>query len=218
MTQQLNLDAIARAAREIDPVFRRTPQFEAEPLGQALGVRIVLKVETINPIRSFKGRGTDFFVRGLSPLPERLVTASAGNFGQGLAWAARRRGVACEVFAAENANRLKVARMRALGAVVHLAGRDLDEAKEHARAHAAREGVAFVEDGRESAIAEGAGSIACELCEWPEPIGAVIVPLGNGALPVASGPGSSRRHRKRASSVFARPARRPWSVRCARVA
>ena len=179
---QLNLDSIARAAREIDPVFRSTPQYEADALGRRIGARVLLKVETANPIRSFKGRGTDFFLRTATPLPQRLVTASAGNFGQGLAWAARARGVALDVYAAESANRLKVARMRELGAQVHLAGRDFDDAKSHARAHAEREGSVFVEDGREPSIAEGAGSMAVELLAWPEPIATVIVPLGNGAL------------------------------------
>ena len=92
LTNLLRLDNIARAAREIAPVFRASHQFEAEALGARLGVRILLKVETANPIRSFKGRGADFYVKNLDPVPERLVTASAGNFGQGLAWAARARG------------------------------------------------------------------------------------------------------------------------------
>lgn len=178
----LSLDSIARAARDIDPVFRRTPQFEAESLGSRLGARVILKVETANPIRSFKGRGTDFFIGSLDPLPDRLVTASAGNFGQGLAWAARARAVSLEVFAAESANPRKVARMRNLGATVHLSGRDFDEAKARAREYAGRLGITFVEDGREPAIAEGAGSIAIELFTWPEPIATVLVPLGNGAL------------------------------------
>ncbi|HSA56864.1 MAG TPA: pyridoxal-phosphate dependent enzyme, partial [Gemmatimonadaceae bacterium] len=131
---------------------------------------------------SFKGRGADFFLHELNPLPERLVCASAGNFGQGLAHAARRRGVACEVFASVTANPLKIARMRALGARVHQEGRDFDEAKQHARRYADEVGAAFVEDGREPAIAEGAGGIAVELCRWGEPLDLVVVPLGNGAL------------------------------------
>jgi threonine dehydratase len=176
----ISLEAIQRAARDIDPVFRNTPQFEAEALGSALGVRLVLKVETINPIRSFKGRGTDFYLR--TDPGRKLVTASAGNFGQGLAWAARSRGVTLDVYAAESANPRKVARMRELGATVHLAGRDFDDAKAHARRHAEREGSIFVEDGREPAIAEGAGSIAVELFGWPEPITSALIPLGNGAL------------------------------------
>jgi threonine dehydratase len=182
VTRYLDLDAIARAAREIDPVFRATPQYEADALGRRIGARVLLKVETVNPIRSFKGRGTDFFLRTLNPLPRRMVTASAGNFGQGLAWAARARGVILDVFAAESANLLKVTRMRELGATVRLAGRDFDDAKSHARVYAEREGLMFVEDGREPAIAEGAGSIAVELLSWPEPIAAALIPLGNGAL------------------------------------
>jgi threonine dehydratase len=96
----LDLDSIARASRDIDGVFRNTPQFEAEALGRRLGARVVLKVETVNPIRSFKGRGTDYFLRATADLPKKLVTASAGNFGQGLAWAARARGLSLVVFAA----------------------------------------------------------------------------------------------------------------------
>jgi threonine dehydratase len=188
----LSLESITRAAREIDPVFRNTPQYEADALGRRVGARILLKVETVNPIRSFKGRGTDYYLRAGSARPGKLVTASAGNFGQGLAWAARSRGIQLDVFAAESANRLKVARMRDLGATVHLAGRDFDDAKAHARLHAEREGVPFVEDGREVTIAEGAGSIAVELVEWPEPIATAIIPLGNGAL--LGGMGAWLRH------------------------
>jgi threonine dehydratase len=195
----LSLDAIARAAREIASVFRNSPQFEAEALGRRLGARVLLKVETVNPIRSFKGRGTDFYVRSLDALPKKLVTASAGNFGQGLAFAARSRGVTLDVFAATSANPLKVARMRELGATVHLAGRDFDDAKDHARAHAERNGAPFVEDGRELSIAEGAGSIAVELVKWPEPITTAIVPLGNGAL--LGGIGTWLRHASPATRV-----------------
>jgi threonine dehydratase len=196
----IELSNIERAARDIDPVFRATPQFEADSLGRALGTRVLLKVETINPIRSFKGRGTDYFVRCLNPGPGRLVTASAGNFGQGLAWAARSRGIRLDVFAAESANPLKVTRMRELGATVHLAGRDFDDAKAHARAFGEREGVVFVEDGREPAITEGAGSIAVELTAWPQPIATAIIPLGNGAL--LGGMGTWLRHASPATRII----------------
>lgn len=179
---RLSLDHIARAAREIDPVFLRSPQFRAESLGGALGVDLVVKVESVNPIRSFKGRGADFFVRELEDATTPLVCASAGNFGQGLAYAARRRGIPLDVFAAVNANPLKVERMRALGATVRQVGRDFDAAKAAAREHAAHVGARYVEDGREVAITEGAGSIGVELTAWPAPIDALMVPLGNGAL------------------------------------
>jgi threonine dehydratase len=111
-----------------------------------------------------------------------MTCASAGNFGQGLAYAARKNGLLCEVYASQNANPLKVERMRSLGAQVRIAGKDFDEAKAAARQSAQRHGTLFVEDGRELAIAEGAGSIAVELCVWPEALDTVVIPLGNGAL------------------------------------
>lgn len=178
---------IEEAARVIDPVFLHTPQFIEETLSRQLGLRVLLKVECVNPLRSFKGRGADYFLQGAGGAAELLVTASAGNFGQGLAYAARKRGVPVLIFAATTANPLKVERMRMLGAEVRLEGVDFDVAKLAARAHAADlaatgHNAVFVEDGAEPAIAEGAGSIAVELAQWPEPIDELLIPVGNGAL------------------------------------
>lgn len=178
----LSPEQIARAARELDPVFRGSPQFVAEALTAAAGTRVLVKVETLNPLRSFKGRGTDWWFRTRTVMPRRIVCASAGNFGQGVAWAARGRGVPCTVYAAENANPLKLERMRGFGADVRLAGADFDAAKAAARHAAATEGAYYLEDGAEPAIAEGAGSIAVELLQHPERPDAVFIPLGNGAL------------------------------------
>ena len=61
-THRLSLAAIAAAAKRIDPLFLGSPQFECEPLSAHLGCRLTLKLETANPLRSFKGRGADFFV------------------------------------------------------------------------------------------------------------------------------------------------------------
>ena len=62
---EIDLDRVERAAGLIDPVFTDTPQFLAEALRGPLGCDVVLKVETVNPIRSFKGRGTDLLARAL---------------------------------------------------------------------------------------------------------------------------------------------------------
>jgi threonine dehydratase len=179
---RLSLERIETAARSIDPVFLNSPQFESESLSDELGMRLVLKVETVNPIQSFKGRGTDFLVSNLPADSPTLVCASAGNFGQGLAYAARKRGLPAVIFASESANALKLDRMRKLGAEVRLIGRDFDAAKEHALIFAEETGACHIEDGREPAIAEGAGSIAVELCRWKDPFDFLLVPLGNGAL------------------------------------
>jgi threonine dehydratase len=178
----ISIERIEEAARVVDPVFLQTPQFVCEPLSDRLGVVTVLKVESLNPIRSFKGRGTDYLLHRLGPQPTGLVCASAGNFGQGMAYAARKSGQKVTVFAALKANPLKIERMRALGADVVLEGRDFDEAKEAAVRHAGKTGALYVEDGLHAAIAEGAGTIALELCRKKEPLDVLLVPLGNGAL------------------------------------
>jgi threonine dehydratase len=182
MDASISLDRIREAAEVIDPVFRNTPQFVCEPLSDRLGVTVVLKVESINPIRSFKGRGTDYLLDRLGRQPAGLVCASAGNFGQGMAYAARKRAVDLTVFAAISANPLKVERMRALGAEVVLEGRDFDDAKDGALRHAATSGAFYVEDGLLGPIAEGAGTIAVELTRMDQPVDACVVPLGNGSL------------------------------------
>jgi threonine dehydratase len=178
----LSSERIAQAAEVIDADFRDTPQFVNDSLARRIGVRLITKVETLNPLRSFKGRGTEFLLHTLDPKPDRLVCASAGNFGQGLAFSGGKRGVAVDVFASTAANPLKIERMRNLGANVHLAGADFDDAKDAAREFAETHGIRYIEDGREPAIAEGAGTIALELTRYPERIEAVVVPLGNGAL------------------------------------
>lgn len=181
---RIALANIARAAETIDPAFAHSPQFRAESLGAALGADLVVKVETVNPIRSFKGRGTDFFVREevAAGRGGAMVCASAGNFGQGLAYAARRAGLPLDVFASTRANPLKIERMRAFGATVRLAGDDFDAAKAAARAWAAERGARYVEDGRDVAISEGAGSIGVELLASSSAFDTLVLPLGNGAL------------------------------------
>jgi len=165
-------------------VFLRSPQFVCEPIAELLGCRLTLKVETINPIRSFKGRGADYLVGKLVEQGERpaIVCASAGNFGQGMAYACRKHGLPLTVFTARAANPLKLARMRALGAEVRQFGDDLEEAKQAARAWAAERAARFIEDGYEPEVSEGAGSIAVELLAGGDAFDAVVVPLGDGAL------------------------------------
>jgi threonine dehydratase len=178
---RVTLERVRLAAESIEPVFLHSPQFECEPLSAALGVRVVLKVETLNPIRCFKGRGADWLVAQASD-GTALVCASAGNFGQAMAYACRRRGIPLTVYAATTANPLKVARMRDLGANVVLHGADFDAAKHEARRAAAAGDARFVEDGLDVETAEGAGSIGLELLEAVEPPQHLLVPLGNGAL------------------------------------
>lgn len=179
---------IMTAAEQIDHEFAGTPLFEAETLSERHNCRVFLKVETLNPIRCFKGRGAGVFVRRHTRAKpgEPIVTASAGNWGQALAYFSRRWEVPFVVFAAETANAYKLDRMRAMGADVRLAGADFDQAKTAARAHAEAVGAVFVEDGKELSVTEGHGSCGMEiLAEFDHRIERcedIMVPLGNGAL------------------------------------
>ena len=178
---RLSLDRISEAMAVVDPVFLNSPQFVAESLMNRIGCRVVVKVETINPIRSFKGRGAEYFAATLDGRPN-LVCATAGNFGQGMAYAARKRGIPITIFASKNANSLKIERMRAMGAEIRQEGSDFDAAHHAAALFAGQSGGLLVEDGRDRAISEGAGTIGVELLRWPERFDAMVVPLGDGAL------------------------------------
>lgn len=189
---ELDPAAIRAARATIDPVFLDGPQFVHGGLSDRLGVPVIVKIETVNPIRSFKGRGTWVVVRSLAADgligPDRaVVCASAGNFGQGVAYAARATGVAAIVFASRRANRAKVTRMRALGAEVVEVGEDFDEARSASEA-AARAGAGhLLVDGEDPRISTGTATLALELGDavdaglLPSPAVA-SVPVGNGAL------------------------------------
>jgi threonine dehydratase len=174
--------AIQEARLRIRAEFLYSPQLENHELSQAVGTRLLCKDETGNAVGSFKGRGTDSFIGSLAPEVNSLVTASAGNFGLALAYAAKRRGIAVTVYAAETASPVKLDRIRSAGAKLKLAGRDFDEAKDYARDAAGKMRAMFVEDGREPAITAGAGTIGMELTDSTDKIDTMVVPLGNGAL------------------------------------
>ena len=190
---RLNLERIQAAVPRIAPVFRDTPQYECEPLGAALGCRITLKVESLNPVRCFKGRGTETVLARLvdeqEPLsaPGSVICASAGNLGQALAYSARRRELSCTVVASAAANPMKLHLIRELGARVHLVDGDIEVARVTARGLADRDGLFLVEDSENLDTCEGAATIGLELVEAVEPSDAVLLALGGGALTTGVG-------------------------------
>ncbi len=181
MSSRIHFKQIEQANKKIDPVFLRSPQFECEPLSKLFNSRVILKVETMNPIRCFKGRGADWLI-SQADKKASIVCASAGNFGQAMAFSCRKRKIPITIFASVFANPLKIERMKSLGANVILKGDDFDSAKNEARKYAAENKFQFVEDGNDVETAEGAGTIGVELISYSEKIDSLMVPLGNGAL------------------------------------
>jgi threonine dehydratase len=185
--------AAIRAAHErIDRAFIDTPQYVHEDLTRRLGVPVIVKVETLNPIRSFKGRGTWLAVGALAEegrigSDRPVACVSAGNFGQGVAYAARALALPAIVFVSRHANPGKVERMRGLGAQVIEAGDDFDAARTASETYAAEHGVELLVDGDDPRISTGAATLALEVTDavgagdLPAPVVA-SVPVGNGAL------------------------------------
>ena len=193
----LDPDAIRAALASLPHPFRGSPQFVHDGLSARAHRPVIVKVETVNPIGAFKGRGTWLAIHGLAGEgvigPGRpVVVASTGNFGQGVAHAAQAHGLPAVVFADEHANPLKVTRMRAFGAQVILSGHDFDAAREAAAAYARDHEAYLLIDGQEPLVAAGAGTMAVEVTdaaergELPMPASAWI-PVGNGALIVGVG-------------------------------
>ncbi len=196
---RLSPERIVEAAEKIDPAFLNSPYFHDEKWEKKFELSLGLKVETLNPIRSFKGRGADYFFATCNGEKE-FVCASVGNFGQGMAYAARKRNLKMTVFAAQTANPLKIESMRQFGANVILEGDDFEMAKRAAMKFAEERGAIFVADGRDPAISEGAGTIALEMLRQETP-DVILVPLGNGAL--VNGVGTHFKHASPKTEVIA---------------
>jgi threonine dehydratase len=160
-----------------------TPLEEATP--ELSGGRpLFLKREDVHELGAFKWRGAlPALERYRAGGADAVVTASTGNHGAATAWAAERTRMRAAVFVPEAASAAKVALLEQLGAELHPVGADLDESKDLAREHAAANDLPFFEDGAEPAQFEGYRAIGAEIRQQLDPpYGAIIVPVGNGAL------------------------------------
>jgi threonine dehydratase len=188
--RQTRLDTarIRAARRVIDPVFLDTPLYRCEALEADLGCAVSVKLETANPVRSFKARGTEVVASRLAEHgPRAVACASAGNLGQALAWSGRGRGLDVTVVASRFATVAKLDRIRALGARLELVDGDHESARERAAAVARHEGIRLVEDSLDIETCEGAATVGLELVDAEPSFDAVLIALGGGALATGVG-------------------------------
>ncbi|QBS38836.1 threonine/serine dehydratase [Nocardia sp. CS682] len=185
---RLDLDRIRAARRVIDPIFLDTPMYRCDALGRRLGCTVSIKLETANPVRSFKARGTEL-VSSLLSEQERtaVVCASAGNLGQALAWSGRRRGLRVTVVASRRAPAAKLDRIRALGAELLVVDGDFEMAREQAVGIARSRGIRLVEDSLDVETCEGAATIGLEVADSADAFDAVLIALGGGAMATGIG-------------------------------
>nr|CAJ87995.1 putative threonine dehydratase [Streptomyces ambofaciens ATCC 23877] len=172
----------------IAPVFLNTPLYRCEALEPGLGCAVSIKLETANPVRSFKARGTEVIASQLADVGSRaVVCASAGNLGQALAWSGRGRELDVTVVASRFATRAKLDRIRALGAGLELVDGDHELARERAAAIARDDGIRLVEDSLDIETCEGAATIGLELVDTAPSFDTVLIALGGGALATGVG-------------------------------
>ena len=173
-----------RAAREaISDIARRTPVLTSRSLGEACGGRLLLKAENLQRTGSFKLRGALHKIARLGADAERgVVAGSAGNHAQSLAYAARARGLTCEVYMPDEAAVAKVAAVEGFGGTVHLGGESVDDCVAFARERAGETGAAFVHPFDDADVILGQATLGLELLEEVPDLAKVVIPVGGGGL------------------------------------
>jgi threonine dehydratase len=172
------------AARErIAPYLRPTPLYRYPVLDSLTGARLRVKHENHQPVGAFKVRGGVNLMSQLSAAErERGVTsASTGNHGQSIAYAANLFGVRATIFVPEQANPVKVESMRALGAHIEFHGRDFDDARERCEKESVEHGYRYIHSGNEPALIAGVGTYTLEILAERPDTDVIVVPVGGGS-------------------------------------
>jgi threonine dehydratase len=170
------------AAREAGAdLVRHTPVLSSRSLSEQCGGTVVLKAENLQRTGSFKLRGA---LSKLSRLDgaRAVVAGSAGNHAQSLAYAARARGLRCDVYMPDEASVAKIAAVRGFGGEVHLGGETVDDCVARAREHAAETGAVFVHPFDDPDVILGQATLGQELLEDVPDLERVVVPIGGGGL------------------------------------
>jgi threonine dehydratase len=178
-----DLSDVLAARRRIAPYLRPTPLYSYPALDALTGTRVWVKHENHQPIGAFKVRGGINLVGQLSADDRRrgVITASTGNHGQSVAYAAGVFGVRATVCVPEHANPVKVESMRALGAEVISQGKDFDDAREHCEKLAAEHGYRYIHSANEPALIAGVATYTLEILESQPDIDVIVVPIGGGS-------------------------------------
>ena len=172
------------AARErISRYLQPTALNRYPALDELIGTETWVKHENNQPVCAFKVRGGINLLSQLTDDERRrgVITASTGNHGQSIAYAARIFGVRAIVCVPEGANPVKVRSIRGLGAEIVTHGVDFDEAREHAAQLAEEHGYRYIHSGNEPYLIAGVGTQALEILERQPDIEVIIVPIGGGS-------------------------------------
>jgi len=179
---QVNMLEIFKARRVVDRVLRRSFLTFYKRLSDDLGAEVYVKHENHLPTNSFKVRGAVNFMAHLSPAIEKsgIVVATRGNHGLAVAWAARERGVFCNVVVPENSNPETNAEILAYGAQLIEHGRDFYEAQDYCEELSENAGYYYLRQGNEPHLINGIAGMGLEILEELPDVDVVIMPIGGG--------------------------------------
>jgi threonine dehydratase len=182
LSEDVSLEDIRRAREVVADVVRETQVIESRYLSRTTGGPIALKAENLQRTGSFKLRGVLNKIATLGPETKGVITASAGNHGQSLAYAARARGLKATIYMPERAALAKIAAAKESGAEVVSGGDDLEACVGAARERAEAENLAFIHPFDDLSVIAGQGTIGLELLEQVPDLAKVLIPFGGGGL------------------------------------
>ena len=176
--------SIRMAAEKLADKVRRTELMHSRYFSEQLGHPVYFKCENLQTTGSFKIRGAFNFMLSQTreAMANGVITASAGNHAQGVAFTAKLLGVCCTVFMPENTPLQKIHATKEYGALVVLTGKNFDEAYEAALRSREETGALFVHPFEDSLVMSGQGTIGLEILEQLPNVSTVLVPIGGGGL------------------------------------
>ncbi|HYH50688.1 MAG TPA: threonine/serine dehydratase [Acidimicrobiia bacterium] len=174
---------VLSAAAVIRPYLAPTPLMRHPLLEHAVGGEIWIKHENHQPTGAFKVRGGVNLMSRLDDAERArgVISASTGNHGQSIAWAAQRFGVRAVICVPKGANPLKVAAIKAWGGEVVEYGRDFDDARTHCEELAAQHGYRYVHSGDEPLLIAGVATETLEIVQQQPDVDVIVVPVGGGS-------------------------------------
>jgi len=183
VVEPVTLKDVYMARRVVSKYLPRTPLVTSSALSKKLGFKAYVKCENTLPTGAFKVRGGVNLVSRLSEEEKSrgVITASTGNHGQSIAYAASIFGVKAIIGVPEGANPDKVEAIRNFGASVEFHGSDFDEARMWVEREAERKGYRYVHSANEPLLIAGVGTLYLEVMEDLPDVNTIIVPIGGGS-------------------------------------
>jgi threonine dehydratase len=182
-SQVPSLTDVLAARQRIAPYLQPTPLYRYPALDTLTGAEVRVKHENHQPVGAFKVRGGVNLVSQLDADERQrgVISASTGNHGQSVAYAANLFGVRAMICMPEQANPVKVESMQALGAEVIFHGRDFDDAREHCEKLAIEHGYRYIHSGNEPLLIAGVATYTLEILQDRPDTEVIVVPVGGGS-------------------------------------